>query len=140
MPFVRSLKHACALEKFVFTPSTSSCVIVFSMCQLSAFEWPFWEVPVTCRFIESVLYNWLEELWTLSIIVRGQWLELVYICASERFAEWNFFLLFWCCYVWTKQTAPIHGQFIYLIFFFTVIQVACYLKDGGLTSLLTYVP
>ena len=57
MPFVRSLKHAFALEKFVFTSSTPSCVVVFSMYGLSAFEWPFWEVPVTCRFIESVLYN-----------------------------------------------------------------------------------
>lgn len=84
MPFVRSLKHAFALEKFVFTSSTPSCVVFFSMCRLSAFEWPFWEVPVTCRFIESVLYNKLEELWPLLIIVRGQRLELVYMCASER--------------------------------------------------------
>lgn len=41
MPFVRSLKHAFALEKFVFTSSTPSCVVVFSMYGLSAFEWPF---------------------------------------------------------------------------------------------------
>lgn len=41
LPFVRSLKHAFALEKFVFTSSTPSCVVVFSMYGLSAFEWPF---------------------------------------------------------------------------------------------------
>lgn len=41
MPFVRSLKHAFTLEKFVFTSSTPSCVVVFSMYGLSAFEWPF---------------------------------------------------------------------------------------------------
>lgn len=37
MPFVRSLKHAFALEKFVFASGTSRYVVVFSMCQLSAF-------------------------------------------------------------------------------------------------------
>ena len=39
----------------------------------------------------------------------------------------------------TKQATPIHRLFIYL-FIFTVFQVACYLKDRGLTSLLTCVP
>lgn len=53
-------------------------------------------------------------------------------------SEFFFTFLMLLCMDKTDNT---YSQSIYLFnFFFTVIQVACYLKDGGLTSFLTYVP
>lgn len=119
MPFVRSLKHAYVLEKFVFTPSTSSCFVVFSMCQLSA----FWMAVL--RSSRNLPFYWkcsVQLAWRTLTTFNNRSPTVTRTCVHVR--EWKvislmseFFLLFWCCYVWTKQTTPIHSQFFYLIFF-----------------------
>lgn len=118
MPFVGSLKHAYVLEKFIFTPSTSSCFVVFSMCQLSA----FWMAVL--RSSRNLPFYWkcsVQLAWRTLTTFNNRSPTVTRTCVHVR--EWKvislmseFFLLFWC-YVWTKQTTPIHSQFFYLIFF-----------------------